>query len=165
MSNKKLAALIVAGGAGLIIIAGTGLLAIQGVQALIGSGGYSDLVENLASKFNLDPAAVEQVFEDTEDERRSERLQEAVDDGDITAEQKTMIESKLDEHEAKIQEINDKELTATERIEAMQGLREEMEDWADENDIPSMFIMMGRMGGRGGRDGMMMDGGMGRMGF
>ncbi len=103
------------------------------------------------------------MFEDTEDQRRGERLQEAVDNGDITAEQKTLIENKMQEMEAKIEEINNQQMTASQRQEALQDLREECDSWANDNDIPRMFMMI--MGERGGRGGMMMGGGMKGMGF
>lgn len=62
------------------------------------------------------------------------RLQDAVDDGDITAEQKSKIEAKLDELE-----------------KSRETAREELKQWAEENDIELRDVMP--MGGRHMRGG------------
>jgi len=161
MSNKKVAAIVGAVVGGTLMLGGVGLLTLQQVSALVSSGGYPAIIENLAAKFNLDPVAVEQVFEDTHTQRISDRLTEAVSDGDITEAQKKLILDKMSEFETKVAAINDQELTATERHEAMENLREELKDWADQNDIDMPLLMMG--GAMGGRRGGMMDREMGGM--
>ncbi len=121
----------------------------------LGNVEYPDIIKNLAAKFKADPAEVEQVFEDTHDQMISSRLDKAVADGRITAEQKTLILNKMDEVQAKMDEINNQEMTATERRDALENLHDELRDWADENDIPLMFLM-----GNGRGIGGMMDRGM-----
>jgi hypothetical protein len=60
----------------------------------------------------------------------SERLQDKVDDGVITAEQKTLIESKLKE----VQTAHETERT-------------ELEKWASDNKIDMKYVMRGHRGG------------------
>jgi len=148
MSKKKVLTILGASALGTALFVGTAYLTLQSVSALIGlgNGEYPDLIKNLAAKFNADPAEVEQVFEDTHDQMISSRLDEAVADGEISAEQKTLILNKMDEVQAKIKEINNQEMTATERRDALESLHDELRDWADENDIPLMFLMGNRRG-------------------
>ena len=63
----------------------------------------------------------------------NDRLQDAVDDGDITAEQKTLIESKLDELET-----------------AREAQRDELEQWAEDKGIDAKYLIGGGMGMMGG---------------
>lgn len=148
MSKKKVLTVLGASALGTALFVGTAYLTLQSVSALIGlgNGEYPDLIKNLAAKFNADPAEVEQVFEDTHDQMISSRLDEAVADGEISAEQKALILNKMDEVQAKIEEINNQEMTATERRDALESLHDELRDWADENDIPLMFLMGNRRG-------------------
>mgnify|MGYP001183353574 FL=1 len=148
MSKKKVLTVLGASALGTALFVGTAYLTLQSVSALIGlgNGEYPDLIKNLAAKFNADPAEVEQVFEDTHDQMISSRLDEAVADGEISAEQKTLILNKMDEVQAKMEEINNQEMTATERRDALESLHDELRDWADENDIPLMFLMGNRRG-------------------
>ena len=148
MSKKKVLTILGASALGTALFVGTAYLTLQSVSALIGlgNGEYPDLIKNLAAKFNADPAEVEQVFEDTHDQMISSRLDEAVADGEISAEQKTLILNKMDEVQAKMEEINNQEMTATERRDALGSLHDELRDWADENDIPLMFLMGNRRG-------------------
>ncbi|HOY46645.1 MAG TPA: hypothetical protein PKU95_03365 [Candidatus Dojkabacteria bacterium] len=148
MSKKKVLTILGASALGTALFVGTAYLTLQSVSALIGlgNGEYPDLIKNLAAKFNADPAEVEQVFEDTHDQMISSRLDEAVADGEISAEQKTLILNKMDEVQAKMEEINNQEMTATERRDALESLHDELRDWADENDIPLMFLMGNRRG-------------------
>lgn len=114
-------------------------VATLGVATLMGANTVSaqttgdSLIDKVATRFNLNRDEVEQAFEEYQDERHEERmkdvaeyLQEKVDAGSITAEQKTLIETKLaemhDEHEAD---------------------REALQQWADDNDV-SMRYLMGR---------------------
>lgn len=148
MSKKKVLTILGASALGSALFVGTAYLTLQSVSALIGlgNGEYPDIIKNLAAKFNADPAEVEQVFEDTHDQMISSRLDKAVADGRITAEQKTLILNKMDEVQAKMEEINNQEMTATERRDALESLHDELRDWADENDIPLMFLMGNRRG-------------------
>lgn len=102
---------------------------------------YPSIVQKLAQRFNLNPDEVEQVFDEERDERRQkvqdnfeEELDEAVKDGKITEAQKNAILKK----QAEMQEEQEK-------------LREELENWAEENSID--FEQIGLCGGRGFRGG------------
>jgi len=134
MRKTKLA-LVVTGGVLLVAttVAG-GVFALNNVSALI-NGEYPTIVENIATKFNLNPSEVEQVFESTRIQERTERLSQAVVDGDITEAQKNLILEKENEFRASIEKINSQELTADARHEAIQNLRSDLIDWAEENDI------------------------------
>ena len=101
-----------------LLIAGAvttlGLAGAFGTHAALAMHGNNDdgLVEKIASKFNLNEADVQAVFDDyksdQEAERTSEYLQKLVDKGKITAEQKTLIENKLSElRDKKNQEMTD----------------------------------------------------------
>jgi len=163
MRKTKLA-LVVTGGVLLVAttVAG-GVFALNNVSALI-NGEYPTIVENIATKFNLNPSEVEQVFESTRIQERTERLSQAVVDGDITEAQKNLILEKENEFRASIEKINSQELTADARHEAIQNLRSDLIDWAEENDIPTKYIMMGGMNGMGKGMGMGMGDGTGGMG-
>lgn len=129
---------------------GGGLLTAKALAETT-SGSYPTIIENLASKFGLNQDEVEQVFEDTRTQLRSERLDNLVSDGTITEDQKQLILDKEDEIKTKIDEINNQELTATERREAMDNLRDDIQQWEDDNNIPEGALgIMGAMGMRGG---------------
>lgn len=103
------------------------------------------LIAKLATKFNVDESEIEAVFDEFKDERQadlaaevSDDLQDRVDSGDITAEQKTAIEEKLAEIQAE-RETN----------------REELEAWADENGIDYKYLMGGH--GPRGNDSSFLD--------
>jgi hypothetical protein len=125
--------------AGLVLagIAGTTTLAATAVNAQ--SNGDS-LVEKIASKFNLNKSDVQAVFDEAHDEHEAEKqaefsddLQDKVDSGDITAEQKTLIENKF--KELQVQRDSN---------------RQALEDWAEQNNIDAKYLYMGH--GRGGSD-------------
>lgn len=118
-----------------LLIAGAvttlGLATTLGVGAYAMGGGSqnNELVTKVAQRFNLNEADVRAVFNEYKDSERkartSERLQELVDEGKITLEQKTLIENKL------------KELEATHDQE-----REELEAWAKEKGIDLKYVMV-----------------------
>lgn len=129
MNIKK--PLLIAGVAATLGVAG---LSTVGVASAATDGTGDSLVSKIATKFNLKEADVQAVFEEEKAERNlerqaevSDRLQDAVDDGDITAEQKTLIENKL------------KELRT-----ARQTQMNEMQTWAEQQGIKELrHIKMG----------------------
>lgn len=154
MQNKKLI---------LSTIVAVGVFGILSASSLVYAlaattdGEYPAIIQNLAAKFNLDPDAVQTVFDDTRQAQTEERLDQAVEDGTITKEQKTLILAKQEEIQTKMGEIRNSEATMDEHHEQMQTLMDELNDWADQNDIPS-YLLHPHMGhGRGG-EGMMMKG-------
>lgn len=131
--NKKLAV------AGLTAAVGVSSLAGIGVVSAHYGAGDSDIAAKIAEKFNLSEDEVQTVFDEEKEAmqaekaaERSEKLQELVDSGDITAEQKTLLEEKQSELQVQ-QESN----------------REALDAWADENSIDTKYIMMS---GRGDTD-------------
>jgi len=151
--NKTIAILVVSGSlVGVLGIAG--VFGIGRVLAEDSLDGYPKIIQNLAEKFGLNPDEVAQVFEDTRDERIDEHLDQLVENGEITSEQKDLIITKMEEVQAKIEEIRGQEMTADERRDAMQEVWQELRDWANENDIP-MYAL--RIGPRAGLRMKMMD--------
>jgi hypothetical protein len=107
MLTKK--SLLIAGAVAALGIAGT--FGAHAALAMHGNDTNDEsLVERIATKFNLNEADVQAVFDDyksdQEAERTSEYLQKLVDKGKITAEQKTLIENKLDE----LRDLKNKEM-------------------------------------------------------
>ncbi len=196
--NRRLSTLAVAGAISIL-----GLGGVSAASALSGSSSSNDsLVDRLVEKFNLNKSEVQAVFDEEQKARaaertaeQSERLQEAVDDGDITAEQKTLIEKKLAElqtareaertalekwatdnmidamylmgrghgdNDDRLQDaVDDGDLTdaqkkliedkQTELEDARDKQRDELEQWAEDNDIDDQYLMGGGEKGPGGR--------------
>lgn len=188
-----------------------GLTSLAVVTALAVGGGSmamaedastgQTLVDKIAAKFNLSKDEVQAVFDEDQGARQEERLadvskdlQDAVDDGDITAEQKTLIENKIKEqqtaretemdalkewattnnidmkyvmgggrHGADLDDaVEDGDITAEQQalIEAKQdeletareAARDSLVQWAEDNNIDEQYLHFG-MGGPGGRGG------------
>lgn len=196
MKKHTVASVAIAGALGIV-----GLGTAGTVSALSNSSSASDsLVNRLVETFNLDKAEVEAVFSEEratrEDEmktERSERLQDLVDEGEITTEQKTAIETKLEELQTERENersaleswaeengidvrhlmmrgpdsinnrldeaVEDGEITEEQKqlIEAKQDelqdtreqKRDELEQWAEDNDIDERHLVGGAMGGHG----------------
>lgn len=163
--KKSLAVAGVASGIVLAGIAGTGMVsAATDAGSANGSGnGVSNLVDKIASKFNLNKADVQAVFDEERAAREAEhqqrmgdRLTQAVKDGKITEDQKAKILAKLKEIKADMDANRDtmKDETAAERKAAMEAKRAELEKWASDNNISLEYLRMG-MGhhGHGGHGG------------
>lgn len=112
------------------------------------------LMDKLVSKFNLNQTDVESVFSEVRDEkheymesRMADRLTQAVEDGKLTEDQKQLIIQKHEELEASRPDWSaDREAMR----ETMQAHHEELQQWAQDNDIPLEFLNMGGYG-RGGK--------------
>lgn len=138
------------------------LMGLQAVSAQSDNAGPGGLIDAIANKFNLNKDEVKTVFDTFRDERhqemeqkRSERLQALVDDGTITAEQKSAIEAKHEEMESERESHKNsfKDMTAAERKAEMQEHKSELEAWAKENDL-DLSRLKGVLGGpRGGHGG------------
>jgi hypothetical protein len=123
-------------------IAAGSLLGVNAASA-DSANGESNIVDKIVSKFNLNKDEVQAVFDEAKEERQAERaaelsedLQDKVDRGDITAEQKTLIEDKMAEVRA-----------------ARETEREYLKQWAEDNEIDLRYITGGRghMGGNNER--------------
>jgi multidrug resistance efflux pump len=71
----------------------------------------------------------------TREANRNTRLQELVDNGTISAEQKETLDAKHDEMEAAREQINNQDLTREQRREQMQQIRQDFSSWAKEQGI------------------------------
>jgi hypothetical protein len=122
------------------------------------------LVSRLAERFQRSEAEVEQVLDEVFDEVRLERgselsvrlekrLDTAVEAGILTGEQRELI---LEKHqEMREQRLADREaqahFTSEERRAEMQAVRDELESWAEENDIDLQYFARPGMKGFAGR--------------
>jgi tetrahydromethanopterin S-methyltransferase subunit B len=116
------------------------------------------LVNAIAQKFNLDPAAVQQVVDAQHAQMESEmhaqrateqktKLNQAVKDGKITQAQEDLIIAKQTEIQAFMESLKDK--TPAEREAAMKIQKDTLKTWATQNNIPEQYIMGFGPGGRG----------------
>ena len=101
---------------------------------------YPVIIEQLAEKLDLDPEEICEALEDIHEERKEEfkknleeKLDEAVEEGNITEEQKEAIITKSEEVAEELQDI--KELPQSEKKEAMADINDDLREWAEENDI------------------------------
>ena len=155
-SSKKL---ILAAGA----ISTVGLASLAGVSAVSAQSGSSSgqggLIDAISSKFNLNKEEVKQVFEAQHEKReaeheakQSERLQKLVDNGTITVDQKTAIETKLAELKSD-RESNKGSLTPEQRKAKQDEKKAELEAWAEDKNLDLTKLKGVFMGGPDGRRG------------
>ena len=133
----------------LILITSLALFSIGGVacageiSALANEGAgdeYPLLVERFAERFDLDPDEIMDFFDELKEERLADaeerfedRLDELVEDGKISEDQKEAILDKKEEHKNFKEELED--MTISEAREAIKDMHEELKDWAEENDL------------------------------
>jgi hypothetical protein len=144
-------------------IIGTGVLVGTAVASSPTMPNRQDgLVTKLATKFNLNKADVQAVFDEEHVARKADRLaqlsnilQTKVDAGTLTADQKKLIEAKLAEiqktHEADKSTHSTK--SAAERRAMREAGRVSLEKWAADNKIDMAIIDSVMRGGKGGRGG------------
>ena len=121
--------------------------------------GQDGLASKIASAFHLNQADVQKVIDQNRTDRQAQmeqkyedRLAQAVTDGKITSDQKTLILAKHKEVVSFMESLKGK--TAAERKSAMQTERQQLQDWASQNNIDLKWIMpMHRGFGMGHFDG------------
>ena len=131
-----------------LLIAGAtttiGLSSLIGINAVSAKSDNSNLVDKIATKFNLNKSEVQKVFEADRKEHQEEhqaiqakRLQKLVDSGTITEKQKSAIETKLKEvRDDREENRNDKaDLSDEDRKQEMEKHRTELEAWARDEGI------------------------------
>lgn len=168
--NKRVKTGLVAAAA-LASIGTVGMVGTQATQAAnepnTNGDPSSSLVDKLVSKFNLNKADVQKVFDENRSEMEAKReaevktrLQKLVDEGAITSEQKTKIEAKLKELKAEREANKDamKDLSETDRKAKMDDKKAALESWAKENGIDltklqGVFMGPGMGRGHGGPGG------------
>lgn len=122
-------------------VAGGSLLLASQTQAFERVGS-SDFAQALATRFNLNVDEVKTFLDEQHAEHKqdilSERLDQAVADGKITAEQKAAIIAKHDEMRAEMEAL--KNLPEEERREAMKTHHDEMKSWAESQGLDMKWI-------------------------
>lgn len=135
-------------------------LAILSV-AIIGAGNVSaddisknrgDIAQKIAEKFDLNENEVQEVLDQVREERKSElqarhesRLNEAVENGEITEDQKNLIINKqkeIKENRSESKE-NYKDMSISERQNLFSEKKEELKAWAEQNDIDPKYLYAG----------------------
>lgn len=143
----------------------------SGVMAKELPDSKASLVDRIAAKFNLNQTEVEEVFDEFYDERQADReteiqirLDQLVTNGKISPAQKDLIVAKRAELEATRQDHREEmvNMTSEERAELMKTHHDELETWANANQIDLSYLMMGGMRGQGNGVGMKMGRGEGR---
>lgn len=129
-------------------VAGGSLLVASQTQAFERVGS-TDFAQALATRFNLNVDEVKTFLDEQHAEhkqdmlidmeaRLNERLDQAVADGKITAEQKAAIVAKHDEVMSKMEALKD--ASQEERHEAMKTLHEELKTWAESQGFDMKWI-------------------------
>jgi len=145
MKSKKVIIPIIALG----ILSLMSILGVRSVRANKNNT-YPPIVQKLAERFNLNTEEVQQVFdEDREGQRQQmqirfeEHLDQAINDGKITEEQKQVILAKREEMKTdpeNFRNLLSKDLSSEERREKMEAHREEVKVWAEESGIDLDFL-------------------------
>jgi hypothetical protein len=110
----------------------------------------TDLVDKVASRFNLNKADVQAVFDEARQEDMAKfhaaaeiQLTQLVTDGKLTEAQKQAIIAKRQElhaaHESHKETMAD--LGSDEHLAAMKAQHEALQAWAEQNDIPLEYVM------------------------
>jgi polyhydroxyalkanoate synthesis regulator phasin len=144
-------------------IAAASVMGIGAASAQSSSG--TSIVDRIATKFNLNRDEVQSVFDEKHDEmqanraeKQSTKLQELVDNGTLTADQKTALQAKQEEMHSAMESLRDQNLSREEMRTKMEDGRTEFEAWAKDQGIDLESIRpeggMG-MGHRGGPRGDM----------
>lgn len=129
-------------------------------------GNYPPIIQKLVERFNLNPSEVQEVFNQEREERQQrrqeegqtrleERLNEAVQNGDLTEEQKQLLLNKHQELQQERETNREavQNMTREEHQVAMEAERAELEAWSEENGIDLEDFFFGPMGPKGGHPG------------
>lgn len=140
-------------------------LAIPALVVALGSSAYAfygnpeekqkDMIGAIATRFNLNTADVQKVFEEKRIEHQAQMQQKftdfvnkAVTNGKLTQDQANKIIAK--HAEIKSQKDSWAGKTAEEIKTLMQTQKESLKQWATDNNIPMQYLMFGGFGGKGG---------------
>lgn len=128
-----------------VIFGLVGALALGGTQVFAQSSNQPSFVQQLAQKLGLDQTKVQQAVDEIRQDHRNrmdtrfnEMLDQAVKDGKITTDQKDKILQKRQE----LQNIKKdfKNMTPEQRRQAMQNQRQQLEEWAKQNNINLNYL-------------------------
>lgn len=153
----------VAGSLGLATIGGSAVLAANGNGNTPRADHQSSLVSAIATKFNLNQADVQAVFDAQRaqfqaehqaqfEAKLNERLAQAVTNGKLTQAQADTIKAKIQSEKTFMETLKDK--TPEERRDAMKSHMTELQQWAKDNNIPTQYLMQGFGGPENPRAGM-----------
>lgn len=142
-------------------LAATGVGAVHAATTANKTNPMSNLVNAIASKFNLNSADVQQVFDQQHLQMQAERQQqfkdrlaEQVTAGNLTQDQANKIIAKMQEietqHQTNMQSMQT--MTAEQRQAVMEKERTALEQWATDNNIPKQYLRFGMGKGHGGHD-------------
>lgn len=158
MASKKLIVLS-------SLVTSLAVVSVLGIGAASAQGGNGSqaLADKIATKFNLKSADVQKVIDEERTAHQAERkaemkakLDQAVKDGKITADQETKLIAKLDEMQAAREKArtSDTNKSREDRKAEMDKQRTEFDAWLKANNIPADVVpMMGKgPGGRGHGD-------------
>lgn len=144
-----------------LVVLGLGTMVVAAAEDSSSTSSYPPIIQRLADTFNLNPDDVAEVFEEERQARIEERnaqfeswLDELVEDGRLTEDQKDSIVAKREEIQSRMEEIREID-DPDERRDAMLDLQIDILTWAQENDIDPAYLKMfgGRRGFRGGPGG------------
>jgi hypothetical protein len=117
--------------------------------------GFDTIIQKLVERFGLNQEEVAAVFEEARDEKRAEmeqrheeRLNEAVQNGKLTEEQKNLILQKKEELQTQREQYKDQDVSQEDWQELREQHRADIKEWADENGIDTKYLM-GPKGGHG----------------
>jgi chromosome condensin MukBEF ATPase and DNA-binding subunit MukB len=140
----------------MLVLASASLLSLSGALGLASTvqaatNTRPEIITELAQKFNLNVDEVAKFFEEKREQRQDKRLDKLVTDKVISSTQREALEKKQDEIRTKIEEIRNSNKTDAEKRKAIRDLRNEMQDWLDDNNIELRGGMPGKPGhGMGG---------------
>lgn len=136
-------------------VAGAGLAS---ADANSSSGGTS-IVDKIASKFNLNKADVQKVFDEDRAQHQAQReadqkqrLADAVKAGKLTQAQADHITSVMNEVKTLMGNTTPDQLSSETRSQIKQKL-DDLHDWAKTNNIDMQYVMPGHGGPGGGHMG------------
>jgi polyhydroxyalkanoate synthesis regulator phasin len=120
------------------------------------TNGESSIVDKLASKFNLNKADVQAVFDENHKEREAQheadqkqRLTDAVSNGKLTQAQADHITAVRDEIKMLRGTSNPHDLSQDVR-DQIKDKMDSLRDWAEDNNIDMQYVMLGHGGGMRG---------------
>lgn len=153
--NKSMLVTGLVTGVTAVSVAGAGVVSAQSAN------GNDGLIESLSTKLGLEQSVVKGAFDEIKSERQAEReaeaeahLQELVDAGTITADQKTKLQEFRAEMQTLRESLQDQDLTREEMKEATEEQRAEFEAWLESEGISLEDIRPeGKDGGRRGHRG------------
>lgn len=138
-----------------VAVSTAGVVGLGVASAAPSANGQAGLVDKIATTFNLNKGEVQGVFDQDRAAHRVEMVQsfeesldEAVADGKITSEQKAKILAKHAElqQQAEADRGTFKDKTKEEVRAIMHVRHEALKQWAEGNNIPMEYLMVGHMG-------------------